>query len=106
MPEELSKENPLAIVGDEDAVLGFMALGFKVYAVKEPQQCNAILDEVVGSRAAVCLVQDNIYSLAHEQINSYKGRLLPIFIPFAKSGKLDLLDNILKEIRLKATGAF
>ena len=106
MPEELSKENPLAIVGEEDAVLGFTALGFKVYAVKEPRQFNSVLDEVVESKAAICLVQDNLYSLAQDQINSYKGRILPVFIPFAKNGKLGLLDNILKEIRLKANGAF
>jgi hypothetical protein len=30
----------------------------------------------------------------------------PVFIPLAKNAKTNLLDNIAKEIRLRATGAF
>lgn len=106
MPEVLSLDNPLVIIGDEDVVLGFVALGFKVYAVKEPQEFNLALDEVVRQKVGVCLVQDNIYNLAQDQINSYRNLALPIFIPFTKSAKTALLDNIVKDIRLRATGTF
>ena len=106
MPENNSAQNALAIIGDEDIVLGFQALGFKVFAVKEPGDYNVALQEAVQQRAAVCLVQDNIYNAAEELIKNYQSLPLPVFIPFSKSEKTDLLDAMVKDIRLKATGAF
>jgi len=46
MPEELFLEKPLAIVGQEDAVLGFSALGFKAYPVKDVREFKIALDEI------------------------------------------------------------
>lgn len=106
MLEENSSINPLAIIGDEDVVLGFQALGFKIYTAQAPQEFRLILDEIVRSNAAICLVQDNIYSAKLDQISEYKKLPLPIFIPFLKTAKTDLLETMIKNIRLKATGAF
>jgi vacuolar-type H+-ATPase subunit F/Vma7 len=106
MPETVDLEKPLAIIGEEDVVLGFKALGFKVYPVKEPQEFKVTLDEVMTGKLAVCLVQDNIYRLAQGEINTYRNLALPIFIPFSKGAKTNLLDEIVKDIRLKATGTF
>lgn len=124
MPEEVHLERPFAIVGDEDVVLGFHALGFKVYPVrnlaqdskliiskgvnviKELEEFSKVLDEAVSQEPAVCLVQDNIYRALEDQINSYKNLALPIFIPFTKDAKTALLDQIVKDIRLRATGTF
>ena len=124
MPESAHLEKPLAIIGEEDAVLGFQALGFKVYPVrnltqatkadisngvypvKDPQEFKAALDEVMVLRPAVCLVQDNIYRAQEAQINAYKNLAVPVFIPFTKDAKTNLLDELVKGIRLKATGTF
>lgn len=106
MPDELFSEKTLAIIGDEDIVLGFKALGFKVYPLKEPLEFKIILEDILKNKTAVCLVQDNIYSFAQDEINNYRSLPLPIFIPFAKTAPTDLLDKIIKDIRLKATGAF
>lgn len=106
MPKDLSLENPLAVMGDEDVVLGLRALGFRVYSPQEPDHFKIALDELIKDKTAICLVQDNIYHTYKDQIDSYKRLPLPIFIPFSKTGKTDLLDEIIKDIRLKATGAF
>lgn len=106
MPESLSQESPLAIVGDEDVVTGFSALGFKVYAIKEQPEFKPVLEKVVRQKSAVCLVQENFYLAAQDEINNYKNLPFPVFIPFSKTLKVDLLENIVKDIRLKATGAF
>jgi len=128
MPEELILENSLSIIADEDVVLGFKALGFKVYPVrnkspketappigeisngvyplKEPEELKKVLDEVLKEKVAICLVQDDIYCIAQQMLNSYKQLPLPIFIPFSRKLRGDLLDNIIKDIRLRATGAF
>jgi vacuolar-type H+-ATPase subunit F/Vma7 len=106
MPEELSLDNPLAIVGEEDIVSGFRGLGFKVYVVNEQQALKSILPEIIENKIGICLVQDEIYSAGENEINSYKNLALPVFIPFSKTIQTDLLDGIIKKIRLRATGAF
>lgn len=106
MSEELLLENSLVIVGDEDIVLGFKAFGFRVYSLKELREFKTILEEVMKNKTAVCLIQDDIYNSAQDEINSYRSSPLPIFIPFSKSGETNLFDNIIKDIRIRATGAF
>lgn len=106
MPEELLQDNPLVVIGDEDVVLGFHALGLKAYAVKEQKEFKLILEEIVREKSAVCLVQDNIYTSLQNEIDNYRSLPLHIFIPFAKGAKNTLLDNLVKDIRLRATGTF
>jgi vacuolar-type H+-ATPase subunit F/Vma7 len=104
MPEDNTINNAIAIVADEDIVSGFKAMGFKVYPVKEPQEAKSALEEVVGGKNAVCLVQDDIYQKAESQINSYRTLPLPVFIPFSRGAQENLLQEMVKEIRLRATG--
>jgi vacuolar-type H+-ATPase subunit F/Vma7 len=106
MPKDSPLDNPLAVLGDKDLVLGFKALGFKVWAAEDSQGYKTALDEIIANRVAVCMVQDNIYQAIKDQINNYKSLPLPVFIPFSKTKDTRLLDGILKDIRLKATGAF
>lgn len=106
MPDGVRSDTNFTIIGDEDIVLGFKALGFKVYAVKGKDDTDAALEEVVNQRAAVCLVQENIYKTVADRINSYKNLPVPVFMPFAKKGRTVLFDDIVKDIRLRATGAF
>jgi vacuolar-type H+-ATPase subunit F/Vma7 len=87
-------------------VSGFKALGFKVYAAKQAEECSAMLDKAVSEKPAVCLVQDNLYQAMETQINSYRHLALPVFIPFAKDAGTALLDSIVRDIRLRATGTF
>lgn len=104
--EKKSIQNPLAIMGEEDVVAGFSGLGFKVYAIKEKEQLAALLEEVVKQDNLVCLVQDNIYQAIEGLIDTYKNLPFPIFIPFSKNLTFDLLQERIKNIRIKATGAF
>jgi len=106
MPEETLLDKGLVVIGDEDAILGFKALGFKVYSLKERGEFDAVLAEVVDKKDAVCLVQEDIYLAAKDQINNYRDLPIPIFIPFAKNAGMSLLERMVKDIRLRATGTF
>jgi vacuolar-type H+-ATPase subunit F/Vma7 len=105
MPEELTKGNALVIMGEEDVVSGFRALGFRTYALKELKEFKEALEEVVKNKTGICLVQGNLFIAAAEQIDSYRIQPLPIFIPFSKDRSRGLLENIVKDIRIRATGA-
>jgi len=104
MPEERVLSGSLAIVGSEDLVSGLRALGFQVYAVKGKEQAEAALSESVYKGIAVCLVQEDIYTLTRERIGSFKDLPLPVFVPFAKDNQTELLEEIVRDIRLRATG--
>jgi vacuolar-type H+-ATPase subunit F/Vma7 len=104
MPEEKNMENSIAIIGEEDIVLGFKALGFKVYALKEPEEAKNALEEVVVEKTAVCLVQDDIYQREASRIRAYQSMPLPVFIPFSRDTQENILQGMLQEIRLRATG--
>jgi vacuolar-type H+-ATPase subunit F/Vma7 len=97
MPDELHLDKPFAIVGDEDLVTGFRALGFGVY--KD-------LNEALTQKPAICLVQEEIYQQEKEKINTYRAFALPVFVPFNKATQNVLLEQILRDIRLRATGTF
>ncbi len=106
MPEarELLLEKPLAIIGSEDLVCGFKALGFTVYAVRGQEDAKLALEEVIKQQTAVCLIQDDIYQADSDRIGSRKDLMLPVFIPFAQNAGMSLLERIVKDIRLRATG--
>ena len=95
---------PLVIFGAEAVILGFKALGFHIYPVNDATEFKAVLPAAVAKGAVVCLVEESLYQGAPLDIGRYKNLPWPIFIPFARDGKTDLLDKLVKQIRLKATG--
>lgn len=104
MPENDLLNNPLAIVGDADIVSGFKALGFKVYPVIPGDDLSKVFERVVSENAGVCLVQEDVYTAGKNEIQVYQSMPLPIFIPFAKTGEIALLDELVKGVKLRATG--
>jgi len=104
MPEQTPLGKPLAIIGEEDLVSGFRALGFSVYPVTGPEEFSKALVEALDSKPAICLVQDTVYRQQKERIDVYRSAALPVFIPFAKNGEVPLLEEMVKGIRLRATG--
>jgi vacuolar-type H+-ATPase subunit F/Vma7 len=95
---------PLVIFGAEDVILGFKALGFHVYAVKDAAELKGVLPAAVAGGAVICLVEESLYQGVLPDIGRYKNLPYPIFIPFAADAKTELLDKLVKEIRLQATG--
>lgn len=106
MPPTLENASlaPLVIFGAEDVILGFKALGFRVAAVKDAEELRTVLPASVASGALICLVEENLYRAALAEIGRYRNLPYPIFIPFARGAQTDLLDGLVREIRLKATG--
>jgi vacuolar-type H+-ATPase subunit F/Vma7 len=94
----------LAIFGAAAVVQGFKALGFHPYPVADAAEFKIVLQAAVANGAVVCLVEENLYRDAAADLGRYKSLPWPIFIPFAGDGKTEMLDKLVKEIRLKATG--
>lgn len=103
-PNNISLENPLAIIGSEDIILGFKALGFKAYIINEPGDVKNAINDIVKNNEAICLVEEEIYKSSKDSFDNYRTLPLPIFIPFSKMEKDEILTDIIKNIRLRATG--
>jgi len=105
MHETILEKDIFSIIGDEDVVIGFKALGFRVYTAKvASEDISGMLKDMVNSGTTVCLIQEEFYKDFQKEIEGYKASPIPVFIPFSKSGKVDTLDAITKDIRLRATG--
>ncbi len=107
MPEraQVIAHNAIVIIGRSDAVMGFAALGFTPYPATNSEEAGAAIDAAVSAGAAVCLVQAQWYDALAERIIPYAAVATPVFIPFLQDPAADVLSGMLKEIRLRATGA-
>lgn len=103
---ENKAQKPLAILGREEDVSGFRALGFSVYSLSGAESgLAALLGDIAASGAAVCLVEEGIFRSAPAEFDKYRNDPLPVFLPFSAAGGEGVLEEMIKEIRLKATGA-
>jgi vacuolar-type H+-ATPase subunit F/Vma7 len=106
MADSVVSKNPLAIIGNEEAVIGFKAIGFKVFAVSSESEFKSSFEEVLGTGCVVCLIQEDMFEENYGQISLFKNVPLPVFIPFNKSAKSAVLDKMTREMRLRATGTY
>ncbi|MFA5319711.1 MAG: V-type ATP synthase subunit F [Candidatus Omnitrophota bacterium] len=102
---EDNTQKPLAILGREGNISGFRAFGFQVYPLPDISGLAVLLESIAASGAAVCLVEEEIFRGARQEFEKYRKDPLPVFLPFSASGGEGVLEEMIKEIRLKATGA-
>ena len=91
----------IGIIGDKDSVLGFMSVGFSVFAVNSSEKAARILDSAISDGFAVMYVTEEI--LLDEK---YKTEPLLAIIPIpSKNGSKGLgMANIKKSVE-RAVGA-
>ncbi len=68
----------IAMIGDRDSVLGFMALGFAVFEAEAPDVAGAILSRLARSgEYAVIFLTEALARELDEVISHYKDQPLP-----------------------------
>ena len=71
----------VAVLGERDSVLGFMALGFSVFEATDPGEAEETLRKVARSgEYAVIFVTERLAVLLSEEIGRYKDMPLPAII--------------------------
>jgi len=96
------KENPIAILGEEDVVLGFKALGFRVYIFIEETR---LFEELLAENILICLVQDKFYKKIADWLREKKLNF-PILLSFSFPKRIGFLEEKISEIKLKAIGRY
>lgn len=96
----------IAVIGDKDSVLGFMALGVNVYTAYEKDETRKIIDRLAKEEYGVIYITEQLAKMIPETIKRYDDELIPaiILIP-SNQGTLGIgMDRINKNVE-KAVGS-
>ena len=103
----MSNENyRIAVLGDQDSVLGFKALGLDVYPAETVEAARETLHRLARENTAIIYLTEELAAGLEHEIARYKDALTPaiILIP-GKSGSLGIgMANVKKSVE-RAVGA-
>lgn len=96
----------IAVMGDRESVLGFMALGFAVLAVSEKEEAEKTLKALAHDNYAVIYITESVMMLIQDTVDMYKDSTIPAIIPIpGKEGSLGLGMRNVKLSVERAVGA-
>ena len=97
----------IAIIGDRDTVLGFMALGFSVHEATDAEAAAKKLQTLVKSgEYAVIFLTENLAAQMEEDLRLYKDMPLPAVISIpGHSGSTGYGMNLIRNAVERAVGA-
>lgn len=96
----------IAVLGDQDSVLGFKALGLDVYSAQTVDEGREALHKLAKGNYAIIYLTEQLASGLLPEMERYKDDLTPaiILIP-GKSGSLGIgMANVKKSVE-RAVGA-
>ena len=94
----------VAVVGDKDSVLPFMALGLEVFSVSNNDEAKKTIDTLAYNNYGVIFITEQAAAPISETIERYNKMITPsiILIPGNKGslgiGKKRIKDNVQKAI--------
>lgn len=95
----------IGVVGDEDSILAFKALGIDVYPVITGIEARGIIDSLAKKDYAVIFVTEQIAIGIKETIERYDNQMLPAIILIPNNqGSLSIGLSRIKENIEKAVG--
>lgn len=97
----------IAIIGDRDTILGFMALGFSVCEATEPETAARRLSELVRSgEYAAILLTETLAEQMGEELDRYKDMPLPAVVSIpGRDGSTGYGMNHIRAAVERAVGA-
>ncbi len=96
----------IAVMGDEQSVLGFAALGLEVYPVSGAEEARTVLHRLAREEVAIIYMTEQLAAGLSAEITRYRDALTPaiILIP-GKEGSLGLGMQNVKTTVERAVGA-
>ena len=96
----------IAVLGDQDSVLGFKALGLDVFPAETAEEAKSTLHRLAKENYAVVYLTEQLARYMNDELARYKDDLTPaiILIP-GKEGTLGIgMANVKKSVE-RAVGA-
>ncbi len=96
----------VGVIGEKDAVMGFIALGFSVFPVENKEQAADILEDLAANQYAVIYITEQTAVNIENEINQYREKRFPAIIPIpGVQGSLGIGMRGVKRCVEKAVGA-
>lgn len=96
----------IGVIGEKDAVMGFIALGFSVFPVESKEQAASILADLAEEQYAVIYITEQTAVNIENEINQYRESRFPAIIPIpGVQGSLGIGMRGVKRCVEKAVGA-
>ena len=102
----MSDHYKIAVLGDQDSVLGFKALGLDTYFVESAEEARHTLHRLARETYAIIYITEQLAQQLTAEIARYKDAPLPavILIP-GKTGSLGIAGAALHDAVERAVGA-
>ena len=99
-------QTKIAVIGDRGSILGFKAVGFKVFEAEAGQSIMELTAKLVKDDYGIIFVTEEIMAENLDVVERYKDDKLPAIIPIpSRNGTLGIgMDNIHKNVE-RAVGA-
>jgi V/A-type H+-transporting ATPase subunit F len=96
----------IGVIGEKDAVLGFIALGFSVFPVESGEQAAETLKKLADERYAVIYITEQAAAGIEHEIEKFRENRFPAIIPIPGiQGSLGIGMKAIKKCVEKAVGA-
>lgn len=96
----------VGVIGDQDSVLGFMALGIDIFPAHDAEEIRQTINKLAAEQYAIIYITETASLLAKEVIKKYNDKKLPAIIVIAGSqGSMGLGMAEVRESAKRAIGA-
>lgn len=96
----------MAVIGDKDSVLGFMAVGFAVRTAEDEHEAISHLQALASENYVVIFITERLAEKAAAEIQKYTDNSLPAIIVIPdKNGATGYGMNLIKKSVEHAVGA-
>ena len=96
----------VGVVGDKDSIMGFLALGIKIFPAYEADEIKKTIHKLVEEEFAIIYITEQASLLASETMARYKDNQLPAIIVIPGiGGSMGLGMNEIRESSKRAIGA-
>lgn len=100
----MAQTNSLAVVGDQDSIMAFRAVGIHTVAVRTPEETGDIVTRLALAGCRVIFITEHAASMIPEYIHKYKTQTFPAIIPIPDRfgtnglGMQGIRDNVKKAV--------
>ena len=96
----------VAVIGKDDLVFAFKALGIKTYSPRNLDEARDILNGLEKENIALCFMHQSFFEPLQEERETLGKKIVPVVVGFSDYRKItDHLENMMKEMAVKATGS-
>jgi len=96
----------VGVIGDQDSVLGFMALGIDIFPAHDSDTVRQTINKLAAEEYAIIYITEQASLMAKETINRYKDQNLPaIIVVPGIQGSMGIGMTEIRESAKRAIGA-